>query len=54
MGPPLGVQLPTPVTLDIHCLVHGHVLVKLMEIGHILNLSVKVGSISLTKAIVAT
>ena len=50
MGPPLGVQLTTPVALATHCLVHSHVLVELMETGHILVLSVKVGYISLTKA----
>ena len=50
MVPPLGVQLTTPVTLVTYCLGHSHVLVELMEIGHILILSVKVGYISLAKA----
>ena len=42
MEPPLGVQLPTPVTLATHCLVHSHVLVELMECGHLLSHHVKV------------
>ena len=37
---PLGVQLPTLVTLATHCLVHRHVLVELMEYGHSLNQAV--------------
>ena len=40
--PLLGVQLPTPVTLGTYCLVHNHVLVELMGIGHLLNLSARV------------
>ena len=43
MEPPLEVQLPTPVTLATHCLVHSHELVELMETGH-LSLYVKVSA----------
>ena len=42
LGLPLGVQLPTPVTLATHCLVQRHVLVEQMETGQLLNLLVKV------------
>ena len=32
---PLEVQLSTPVTLVMYCLVHRHVFVELMETGHL-------------------
>ena len=47
LEPPLEAQLPTPVTLDTHCLVHRHVLVEKMETGHPLYHFVKTVSIYL-------
>ena len=41
LEPSLGAQLPTPVTLATHCLVHRHVLVEQMDCGHLLSQSVK-------------
>ena len=41
LEPPLEVQLPTPVTMAMHCLVHRHVLVEQMDLGHLLSQSVK-------------
>ncbi len=37
---PLVVQLPTVAVMAIYCLIHFHVLVKLMECGQIQLLSV--------------
>ena len=41
LEPPLGAQLPTPVTLATHCLGHSHGLVEQMEAGHRFSLFVK-------------
>ena len=51
LEPPLRAQLPTPVTLATHCLVHRHVLVEQMECGHLPSHFVEVSIITnLTKA----
>ena len=42
MEPPLGAQLPTPVALAMHCLVHSHALVELIKVGVSLHPSVNV------------